>query len=411
METGLFGSCLYISTIGTFQIFYIAALGILFKKYKVVDDKFENSLSKIIANLMLPSFIFCEVILNFDSQNYYQLVQSILGSITINFSALLVGYIYSKICGHSENEKNLILALLSSQSTTSMGLILIQVLNPILNNLKFNQPLDATVTVIDARQRGLLYISLLSIISNVWRWTITYNLINEDSKTELQQCLLEKHESINNNMSQIQIVNSQRGWKDIFLGLINVPIVVALITLAFSLSSTIKNILTDENSIIKQTLFSVHMTISKSYTFCVILMLGLNISNVIGTDKTSKEDTNIQQGNYNRMSIGSRNTETEAKPVNYTNIVITSLLKLLAVPIVGTPMILYFRSQNLIYDPVLVYLLLFGLFSPSAINIMLICNLKKAWEKYVTLYMGFSNCLSIITITISNAVILYLLSA
>lgn len=406
--------CLYISSVGTFQILYIALLGILFKHLKLVDKKFEDSLSKVIANLMLPSFIFCEVILNFDSSNWYLLIHILLGYLTVSLFGVILGYIYSIITGSDKNERNFFMAVLSSPNTTSITLILIEVLNPILETLKYSplqnssENISNKISVPSAKERGLLYISLLSIFSNIWRWAVTYNLIN---KREIDNLNENEYSQVQVNKSNILDVNqndkqelllpktnlisdydqpfkrsNDKSYREIFVEIINTPIIVSVLTLSLSFSSFFKNLFTNDSSIFKETLLNVHLTISKGYTFSVMFMLGLNIYNIFS------QDLSIQKEKINmKILIG------------------LTFIKMILMPLIGSPIIFYYQSNGFIEDPVLVFLMLFTLASPIAINILVICNVKKAWVHYMSLLMSMVYCFCVVSITVSNTIFLYLL--
>jgi predicted permease len=405
---GLLTSCFYISSIGTFQVFYITLLGILFKKLKFVDEKFESSLSKILANLMLPSFIFCEVLLNFDNNNMYQLSQTLLGLFTVIILAVLFGYIFGILFNFQGGERNILIAVLSSHNSASIALILIYVLEPRLNSFLFVSPTEGQIR--KATDRARLYISLMSIFSNLWRWSVSYTLIKEDPQTELTQGLLDKNKELSDDIKGLnKQKNNNKSWVELLKEMLNVPIVVAIITLIFSFNSFTKNIFTSPSSIIKVTLFNAHMTVSNSFPFCVLFMLGLNICNVLngkeGYKKAATENHNTLDQENNTNSL-----QNAKSRINYYNIFLAAILKLIIMPLLGSPIIIYFWKNNYIYDPVLVYLLLFSLASPTAVNLMLICNMKNAWVDYVSVYMLVTYTICLVTITIANTVFIYILS-
>jgi predicted permease len=405
---GLFTSCFYMSSIGTFQVFYITLLGISFKKLKFVDEKFESSLSKMLANMMLPSFIFCEVLLNFDNNNLYQLSQTVFGLFTVFFLSIIVGYIFGILFKFERGEKNILMAVLSSNNSTSIALILIYVLEPNLYSMKFVSPSQSGVT--KPTDRGRLYISLMSIVSNLWRWSVTYNLINENPQTDLTQALIEKNNKFSEDIKGLNKQKKQnKSYVELLKEMINIPISVAIITLIFSFNNFIKNIFTSPTSMIKLTLFDAHLTVSKCYSFCVLFMLGLNISNVICGKEGGKSEAsnNIHTLDQEKNLQPFQNAKSR---INYYNIFLAAILKLVIIPLLGSPIIIYYWKNNYIFDPVLVYLLLFSLAAPTAINVMLICNMKKAWEDYVAIYMLVSYTICLVTITISNTVFIYILS-
>jgi predicted permease len=101
----------------------------------------------------------------------------------------------------------------------------------------------------------------------------------------------------------------------------------------------------------------------------------------------------------------------DQEQVNLKKVVGLCLMKLVIVPLIGSPVVFYFQSQGFIEDPVLVFLMLFTLASPTAINILVICNLKKAWVHYMSLIMSFTYLFCMVTITLNNSIFLYLLSS
>ena len=247
--------------------------------FRLVDRYFEKSLSKLVADLMLPAFIFCEVMTNFDKSNYFLLFHVFLGCITTYLIGVVVAYIYSKIMQSEENERNLFIALLSSPNTTSITLIMIEVLHPILNTYKYDYSDSQTgimpANMPDARERGLMYISLTSIFSNLWRWSVTYNYIDPPvPKSGVEERLIEKE-------------NNTKEWKELLKEVLNVPIVVSIVTLILCMSSTVKFVFTDPDSILKMSFLSANQTIAKGYTFAAIFVLGLNIANIFYRDEDS----------------------------------------------------------------------------------------------------------------------------
>jgi predicted permease len=376
----LFFECLYYSGIATFQIIYITLFGILFKYLKIVDKKFEDSLSKLILNIILPSFIFCEVIENFDKDNVMLLVRITVGLLTINVIGIIVGFIYSLFIKSNSSERNFYLAIMSSPNVTSVTMVILEVLSPILDKFKYDD--DTPLGKKSAKERGLLYISLLSILANIWRWTFTFNFINNKNKTEI---LLDP--SIN--------VADKRTIRKTIKEILNVPIITSILALVISLIEYVKDIFIDKDSFLKATFFDSHQVISKCYTFTVIFLLGLNISNILPFKMNEPETIE---------------TNTEKKKISIWKIIFVSILKLVIVPLIGTPIIVYFLNIGFILDKVLVFLLFFTLAAPISINILVICNAKKAWVEYISLIMLANYVICIFSITISNAIFLNILS-
>ena len=85
-------------------------------------------------------------------------------------------------------------------------------------------------------------------------------------------------------------------------------------------------------------------------------------------------------------------------------------MKLFISPLVGCPIIYYFRSINLLTDDILVFLYMFMLAAPNAINIIIVCSVKRSWLKNISLIVIVTYICSIVTLTFANTLFLYILS-
>jgi predicted permease len=309
------------------------------------------------------------------------------------------------------------MGILSSPNTTSITLIIIEVLHPLLNSLTYNSAATLRgveiepLVIPDARDRGLMYISLTSIFSNIWRWTMPFNLINsrdeevlsvsnEGVKEKLLPGEVQNNLEKNNLPANVVKKSSDKSIKEILLEIMNLPIIVSIITLLLCLNENVKNLFVTPDGILRETITNVHVTISRGYPFCVIFMLGLNFANI------------VENNNENKInSVENNNLVNDKKEkIDYNKIIILTFLKLIVIPLIGAPIIFFFHNQNIIHDPVLVFILLFMLSSPIAINVLVICSLKKAWLQFTSILMVVNYCASIITITFSNALFLFILS-
>ena len=63
--TSLLLNGFYASTLSTFHWLSIAVLGVVAKKIGFVDSKFKSGLSKVVTNIILPFFIFAQIVNNF----------------------------------------------------------------------------------------------------------------------------------------------------------------------------------------------------------------------------------------------------------------------------------------------------------------------------------------------------------
>ena len=82
----------YASTLSTFHWLSIATLGVVAKKMGFVDSKFKSGLSKVVTNIILPFFIFAQIVNNFRISQYILIIQAIIGCLIIYFTGLFVGF-------------------------------------------------------------------------------------------------------------------------------------------------------------------------------------------------------------------------------------------------------------------------------------------------------------------------------
>lgn len=378
----LFRQCFEVSLISTIQLIYIVLLAILFRKLKLVDENFEKSFSKLITNLLLPAFIFCEIIQNFDINNYQLILQAALGCFMIMVTGLIFAFITGKILKMNNNDLSFLCAVLSSPHTTSIPLILIEVFFPVLEQIPF-----ANLGP-NAKERGLLYIALNSIFSNCWRWSVSYNLINPtEEKIAIdgfnEELLVKENSNKKTKKTLLEILKE----------IINTPIIVSIITILLCLNDNVRRALIEEGGFLEQSVVSVHRTIAKSFGFSVIFVLGLSFANL---DFFSHKGQNISRKNYNTH-------------FGKLEIAITTILKLIVMPLITCPVLIYFYRIGIFQDGVLVFLYLFMSAGPNAINLIIICHAKNTRQEEIALLMVVQYIAAAITLTFANSIFLYIL--
>jgi len=376
----------------------------------------------------LPAFIFCEILKNFDINNHTLIFEVILGCFTVSSLGLIIGYFTAKLCKSDTKETMFLCGVMSSPHTTSLPLILIEVLYPILKNFKSAAAqidLNSPVLVLDAKERGMLYIVLNSIFSNIWRWTVSYNLIQPTEKTqtdylrvnqnpELEENLLDKNfkkvdknsklMSERTNNPEIELVLKEKkqevkklGFTDIFKQIVNTPIIISILSICLCINDNIKNAFIAENSILADNLLSVNSIIARCYNFTVIFVLGLNFANLSIFEKKSN------------CSSNDPDAVNEELFSNWKIFIIT-IMKLFVVPLIGCPLIYYFRMQQLLTDDIMIFLFMFMLASPNAINIIIVCSVKRSWLKNISLIVIVTYLVSTVTLTFAITLFLYILS-
>lgn len=379
---------LYASCISTFHWVYIVALGITANKMGYVDQKFKSGLSKLVTNIILPCFIFTQILNNFRIYQYMIIFQSVIGVLIIYVLGLFIGFILAKILHLTKRQHDFIGVVCSSPHNTSIYVILVQVIGPFMDQI-IPRPKNL---VGDSEKRGLLYVVINSIASNIWKWSVCYMLIEPEDEEEIDNIdvpLLQESEKINNN----ELVEKKPKYKpkNIFKSIVNMPLIASVITLLLTCSPALQRAFISPKSFLRETILKVNMTVSKSYSFIVIFMLGLSIAENIG-EKKEKE-------------------KSKKSFMTPSMIFWLSVVKLIVMPIIFTPIILYVFRNIIHADDVLTFNMLFLGAAPSAINIIVICTFKNTFVNEISSIMIAMYTASIVTLTVSIAIFLYILGS
>jgi len=338
--------------------------------------------------MLLPAFIFCEIIQNFHISYYHLILQSFIGCLSLYLFGLFTGYISAKFLNLNENRTKFLCAVFSSPHTTSIPLLLIEVTHPVLAKISKIVPADG---IMDARSRGMLYIVLNSIFANIWRWTVPYNLINPENSSEkvdeLEQNLI-KDES-----KEKKVVKQELTLKKFFLEIINMPLISSFVSLLLCIYPEIQSYFNTPDAFLYQTILSVNKLASKGYGFLIMFLLGLNFADLIFTDDKSEK------------SKKSRNII-----FNSSNLAFITFMKLIVMPLIASPFIIFLFIYEIITDDVMVFLFLFMAAAPNAINVIVVCSVKNAYVETVSMMMIVQYLISVFTLTFQVSLIIWFLS-
>jgi len=387
--TSLLLNGFYASTLSTFHWLAIATLGVVAKKMKFVDGKFKSGLSKVVTNIILPFFVFAQIVNNFRISQYILIIQAIIGCLVIYFTGLFIGFGISKILKLNKFQENFLGALFSTPHNTSIYVILIQVIGPFLDTIIPKNP----NIVGDCVKRGLLYVIINSIVANIWKWSCCYYLIEPDEEEEeaddKDYALLNENEEANNIVEK-KPKYKKKTFKDILKSVINIPLIASLVSLFITFIPSLQLLFITPKSILRETLMDVSKTVSKAYSFLVIFILGLSIAD--------------------NVHLPSEKVENVGKNfLNKTIIFWLSLVKLVIMPIITTPIIIYIFRNIFRSDDVLTFNYLFLGAAPPAINIIVICAYKNAFVNEISSIMIVMYAAAIITLTLNITGFLYIL--
>ena len=391
--TSLLLQGLYASALSTFHWLYIASLGVIAKKMGFVDSKFKSGLSKVVTNIILPCFVFSQIVNNFRISQLFLIYQAIIGCLVIYIFGLFVGFGIARILKLDHNQHNFLGALFSTPHNTSIYVILIQVIGPFLDTIFPKNP----NLVGDSEKRGLLFVVINSIVANIWKWSCCYYLIEPDDEEEedLEENINSPLLKDNNEQIQNQIVEKkpkykEKTLKDILKSVVNMPLIASIFSLCLTFSPSLQLLFITPKAILRETIIDVNMTVSKAYSFIVIFILGLSIAD------------NVHFPGEEVKKIGK----------NFLNANILfwlSLVKLVIMPILTTPVIIYLFRNIFHSDDVLTFNYLFLSAAPPAINIIVICAYKNAFVNEISSIMIVMYTAAIITLTLNITGFLYIL--
>ena len=383
---------LYASALSTFHWLYICILGIIAKKLGFVDSKFKSGLSKVVTNIILPCFVFSQIVNNFRISQYILIFQAVVGCLVIYVLGLIIGFIISRILKLDVNQRNFLGAVFSTPHNTSIYVILIQVIGPFLDTIFPKNP----NLVGDSEKRGLLFVVINSIVANIWKWSCCYALIEPDDEEEdLEEninspLLKDNDEKIQNQIVEKKPKYKEKTFKDILKSVVNMPLIASIFSLCITFSPSLQKLFITPKAILRDTIIDVNMTVSKAYSFIVIFILGLSIAD------------NVHLPGEEVKKIGK----------NFLNVSIIfwlTLVKLVVMPILTTPVIIYLFRNIFHSDDVLTFNYLFLGAAPPAINIIVICAYKNAFVNEISSIMIVMYTAAIITLTVNITVFLYIL--
>ena len=388
--TNLLLQGLYASALSTFHWLYIVILGITAKKLGFVDSKFKSGLSKVVTNIILPCFVFSQIVNNFRISQYILIFQAAIGCLVIYIFGLFVGFGISRILGLDKNQHNFLGAVFSTPHNTSIYVILIQVIGPFLDTIFPRNP----NLVGDSEKKGLLYVVINSIVANIWKWSCCYALIEPDEEDELEDNinapLLKDNEEAQNQIVEKKPKYKEKTFKDILKSVVNMPLITSIFSLCITFSPSLQRLFITPKAILRETIIDVNMTVSKAYSFIVIFILGLSIAD------------NVHFPGEEVKKIGKNFLDA--------NILFwLSLVKLVIMPILTTPVIIYIFRNIFHADDVLTFNYLFLGAAPPAINIIVICAYKNAFVNEISSIMIVMYTAAIITLTLNITGFLYIL--
>lgn len=312
--------------------------------------------------MILPCFIFSQIITNFKISQYNLIFQAFTGCIFLYGLGFFLGFFIMKILGYNKSQCYFLGAIYSSPHTTSIPVILFSTIGPVLDKVI---PMPASFPV-KCQQRGYLYIILNSIFSNIWKWSVGYYFIQPEESTYT-----------NTNAKNNETLTIKKFIKEIMTA----PLISSIISIGIASFPKVQQALIKRDGFLFNSFMVANTLVGKTYSFFVMLTLGLALCESIFPETDKK---NIKEKVFFR---------------NY-DLIISSLGKLLVMPIFSWPLLIILCRNIIFADDVLLFLFLFMGMAPGAINMIMICTLKGYYQESVSVLMVAMYGISIITLTL-----------
>jgi predicted permease len=168
------------------------------------------------------------------------------------------------------------------------------------------------------------------------------------------------------------------------------PLIASLISLSVTFIPSFQLLFITPQSFLRATIMDVSKTVSKAYSFLVIFILGLSIADNVHlpSEKVEKVGKNF---------------------LNKSIIFWLTLVKLVIMPVITSPIIIYIFRNVFHSDDVLTFNYLFLGAAPPAINIIVICAYKNAFTNEISSIMIVMYAAAIITLTLNITGFLYII--
>lgn len=298
-----------------------------------------------------------------------------IGCLFLYGFGFILGYFFGKFLGYNQKQCYFLGAVYSSPHTTSIPVILFSIIGPVLDKV-IPMPLELPV---NSQKRGYLYIILNSIFSNIWKWSAGYYFIQKEDY-DISEKKLSKYP-----YKPPASMSIKKFLKEI----ITAPLVVSFISIFMTIFPSIQNTLNKEDSYIYNSFMIANSMIGKSYSFFVMLTLGLSLCESMFPEREEERNKKVFFRNL--------------------DIIWLSLGKLLLMPLITWPFLIYLCRRILHADDVMLFLFLFLGMAPGAINLIVITQIKEAFQESISMLMMAMYGIALITITFGVTIIITLI--
>ena len=329
----------------------------------------------MILNIIVPCYLFTEIMNNIFIYSYIEILQCFLGCAVVVIIGLLINILASGCLVKDKRQFKFLSCVFSTSDSSVFLLVLAQICGPIIDSIK--PPKTGELT---ADKRALKYIAIISIMNHIWKWAGCFYLIEGENSDEIpvkeiELKMLENKKHNNEESAKIEdYAHKEKAKNDTSTkSHYNFPLYSIIFSLLLCLIPPLQNNFVDKSSFLNATIISVNTVVGKSFNFCCIFLVGLFVCETM---------------NWNSIKL----RPYENQFLSIIDIIWISSLKLILMPLLCIPVILYLLNNIFNADICLLFVLFIFASSPFDMNLNIICGIKNAFIETCSIL----NCVMII---------------
>ncbi|KAI9286439.1 auxin efflux carrier [Umbelopsis sp. AD052] len=374
------GTLILASIESTSQTLLTIGIGYLSARSGFLNDKTQKGLQKLTINVLTPALLFANVGAQIDLQKLIALwavPAFYVGYLCIGF---IIAVIAGKICKFDWTAIKFVAAGVIFQNTTSLPIALIQ---SIASTRAITLLMKEDDTPGAATARGISFILIASLLSNLFRYSVGTWLFNDSDAKQANESdtedsdLLDTTPLLSSTPRRRKITGmAVSGWhraREIF----NPPLLAAIVALVVGITPPLKHLFFSQDGVFYSSLTATIRQLGQACIPMVMITLGAELYTL------------------------PRDTSPSTKEM-VTAIII---LKMLVMPILGGAAVLSLR-QWVTDDPMLLFVLILLAASPTAINLMTISQMTRRYESETATVLFYSYLVAAFTLTIAVSTIL-----
>lgn len=362
-----FSSYLSLSSLATFQLFLIAAVGAMWTKLKVFNRKAVEGLIDY-NEFLIPMLVFTHILKGFDITNTSDWLPVIVIFVIQILIGAIIGFLLSFINSNRHDALRFFIWSFCFPQTLTLQLLLIENFAPVIESISLSSGLAFTTT---ARNRALNYILVWYIFEHVLRTTVGSLFLSSDADHAR-----EKETGYKMLQDDTEDTEKSNPKGIVLTEVFSVAFVTFIITLILAFISPVKNSLLDQGSILYSTLYVSSDLIAKTCKVMVIFVLGTALPLI----------------------------KLDACYLSLADHIINVVTKLVLFPAIGYLVIwMVLQGCSWFKDPVLLFVMLIQFSSPTSFGLFKTATQRAQLGNDFLVSMTIQHTAAIIILTLLNA--------